>query len=165
MTFQNGQLSFTAAPVANAANGETFGPVTVQGGGTIAVTPVSQSGTSSVLQFGSLSRIDNGTLFIQNVTSTGQTVGGGPVGPNRTNVFFAGGLPTIADPAGVSGGQNTAIIPFLSGGVGNPATNVMGTLATYDANGVRLLNPTDSTVFSQANSSLVPHANNNLTRV
>jgi fibronectin-binding autotransporter adhesin len=162
LTFQNGQLSFTAAPVVNVASGETFGPVIVQGSGSIAVTPASQSGTSSVLQFGSLSRIDNGTLFIQNVTSTGQTVGGGPAGPNRTNIFFAGGLPTLADPAGVSGGQNTAIVPFLSGGVGNPATNIMGTVATYDANGVRLLSPTDSTVFAQPTSVLVPHVNNNL---
>jgi autotransporter-associated beta strand protein len=167
VTFQNGGLAFTAAPAINAASGETFGPVTVQGGGSITVTAASQTGTSSVLQFGTLSRLDNGTLFIQN-NSSSQSVGGGAPGPNRTNISFSGGLPTLADPAGASGGQNTAVVPFLSGNLstssffGPPTLNAMSTVATYDANGVRLLNPADSTVFAQAFSGLVPHANNNM---
>jgi autotransporter-associated beta strand protein len=161
-TLQNGRISFTAAPSTNAASGETFGPLTVQGTGTLTVTAAAQSGTSSVLHFGPLSLVNNGTLFIQN-TSTTQSVGGGAAGPNRTNVFVSGGLPTISDPAGVTGGVNTPVVPFLSGSLAGTAANVMGTVGTYDANGVRLLNPTDTTVFAQPGSALIPHANNNLT--
>ena len=74
LSFQNGRLAFVAAPAAGVASGETFGATTVQGSGTITVTAASQSGTSSVLQFGPLSRIDDGTLFFQ--------LSGGPLNPS-----------------------------------------------------------------------------------
>ena len=58
--------------------------------------------------------------------------------------------------------MNTPLVPFASGNSSSSSTNVMSTVVTYDTNGVRMLDPTNSAFFAQPFSSLVPHANNRL---
>lgn len=156
-----GQLSFTGA--AGLASSETISSLSLDGSSLLSLAAQSAANSTSVLTIGALTRINNATLFVRTTTST-QSVGGGAPGPNRTNVLVTGGLPTRADPLGPTGGQNTGIVPFLTGSLlANGDPDFPTTLATYNpVTGIQLFDTTDPTFFNILNTPLsvfTPHVN------
>jgi fibronectin-binding autotransporter adhesin len=123
---------------------DSFGTLTIIGGNRLRLP---QGGPSSALTFAGLKQVDNGTLRLGFNPNTHDV--GGASSRVTTQLKFTGGLPTISDPNGPVGGQNTGVIPFLTvDGSGNGSL-----LATYDATGVRLMRPTDYKYFAQVAQS------------
>ncbi|HVJ80557.1 MAG TPA: hypothetical protein VNC50_05760, partial [Planctomycetia bacterium] len=133
-------IEYTGSPVDAIA--DSFGKLTVVGGSSL-VLPAGGVGRS--VTFASLERIDDAALRILAPLAT-QDVGG-PLTRYTTYLKFAGGLPTISDPNGSAGGQNTGVVPFLQ--IDAHLTGSGGHFATYDSDGVRMLSATDSKYFAQ----------------
>lgn len=164
LALHDARLNFTAA-TNNAASAESFGNLTLSGHSILTPAASTVAGSSSVLNFGSLSRTDNATLFVRTAVNNSQVIGGGPPAANRTNVHFAGGLPIISDPLGPVGGQNTGVVPFVAGSLSGNSSSSASTLSTYDANGLQLLRVDDAAVFNQVTNgspALLAHTNNNV---
>lgn len=131
----NGRIFYTSG---TGVNTETFGNITENGFSLIGVSP---TGTSTALTFGTVTRENNGTMYIRGPI-------GGALSATTAQVSFSGGLTGISDPSGPVGGQNMAVIPWI--GASRSATSTFArTFATYDANGVRILDNASATDFAQ----------------
>lgn len=160
ITSNNGRISITG--VGTAASSETLGNITATG--YLTITPTNRFNT---LTLGTITRNDLAGVFIRGV------VGGGVASSTISNIVFPS-APTLAfvpaDPAGLTGpvtsnsGIYTGIVPWIGANV-DPTSNDPRSFATYDANGVRVLDQTNTSFFSQISTSggvLADFANNNV---
>jgi autotransporter-associated beta strand protein len=156
VTLNAGALSYT--PGAGAANGQTFGDLIVNGHGTLAVPASTNPATTTVLQFGALTRGSTGTLTVVGPVS------GGPPSAAAAQVTFAAPLASLADPLG-AGPTDLPVIPFVSGDSTASSSSPYPYLTrprdlyTPDGNGLRALTAAELDAVA-AGGALVPHTNN-----
>src|SRR5262249_53044655 len=127
----------TYAGNSNATINDSFGKLTLVGASSITL-PTGMPGMG--VSFSSLDRVDGATPRVVAPLTTHDV--GGPASGYTTQLKFSGGLPIVSDPNGPTGGQNTGIIPFLVIDSSTFPGNISWNLATYDADGVRLLRGT-----------------------
>ncbi|HSQ54330.1 MAG TPA: autotransporter-associated beta strand repeat-containing protein [Gemmata sp.] len=142
ITLNGGLISNVSGVFANA--NEVFGDLTVRGFGTLYGNQIASFGGTASMTFGNVTRPDNfSTLYV------GGPVGGAPVAGSNFQISFAS-APTLS---GSGTGQQIGIVPWIGGDAGDPAnltpTGFAETLYTYDANGLRALDPRASTNFAQ----------------
>jgi autotransporter-associated beta strand protein len=140
-------------PQAAGANNETVGTVSLGGGFN---TLTLNAATNRELQFSitgsGISRGSNAVLYVRGVNL-------GSTGPNSARVF-ASPSPSLIGGGGAAGSHNISIIPWLIAAtnaqeIGQSATTHFGVgFATYDANGLRMLNPMTEVDFSVAGRSV-----------
>jgi autotransporter-associated beta strand protein len=162
VVLNGGRLVFAAS--SSAASQDTAGPITVNGFGVISGE---SGGSSAGLAFGNLTRVNNATIVFRTIPN-GDTLGG-PPGAGTVNFTFGNTVTAFATVGeNTPGGTKTGVVPFAVWSLGFSNTTNPSGLVTYDANGVRTLSATDSTVFNQVTgtssglNTFASQQNNNL---
>ena len=158
LTRSTGAVTVAGAIVVtgSAANNTTdsfTGGFTLQGGeASIAVTP--GTGQTSTLSLGAFNRSGNGTLLF-----SGPNLGAA-AGSNVAQIKFSSVITPFANAVA---GNNTAvtILPWAVGDT-TPGGTAAG-FVTYDANGVRLLNPSEYATTPTANQNVQLSASTSVT--
>jgi fibronectin-binding autotransporter adhesin len=152
ITLNYGRVNYAAG---TGANSETFGPLTVNGFGTVAAT-VAAGTTSTSLTFGNLTRPNNATMAFR-----GPLVGGAP-SATTVQLTFANAATAIAgtalaDPLGPTGSTNLPIVPWAVGDASGGS--FFRNFVTPDGAGVRPLADTEFSIVPNG-GALVPNTNN-----
>lgn len=143
ITLNSGYLLFNNA-ASNLAFSETLGDLTVNAGANqinFRTTPAAS--TIRTVQFGAITRANNAVLLVR-----GDTLGG--TATARNEIKFTSS-PSLIGGGGAAGTTNQSIVPWMRGSFDGAITSGPGRFVTYDANGLRTLNP--GTEMVQANAT------------